>query len=400
MGLGEDVSAEDLSVYREMLPEEDKDISDEELMDYSFKGWTIREGYNGYDNVPEDMRATLRYMLLARGRLRAKGRYVHMSDAVLDTEAGKQFREMGATLAVVDEPSMAKFPAYAANRYPALVISPAVMTNSIQEMQRVGMDTSFSIMLPDNFVNAGFEQTGALIATAYAASELIGATTGTDPEVEAAARMLLNAATPMADVRRGSPGLKAFTESVEALSEDEGLYVELDPFLARQLAGAFVPVQYTEGAEGVEDNQFLDRISPRLRKMIATGLAGGIPRDVEYPFNEARTAVISEEGGRRTIKYLDQDYEVVGRHESVRKKPFLMGRDALLFKQSPLGRVNTAMLRLRRSTQEDALQAEADLKNEMIRLMLTMSRSAGLRVMGANEEMTARMEQPELLVNE
>ena len=400
LGLGEDVSAEDLSVYREMLPEEDKDISDEELMDYSFKGWTIREGYNGYDNVPEDMRATLRYMLLARGRLRAKGRYVHMSDAVLDTEAGKQFREMGATLAVVDEPSMAKFPAYAANRYPALVISPAVMTNSIQEMQRVGMDTSFSIMLPDNFVNAGFEQTGALIATAYAASELIGATTGTDPEVEAAARMLLNAATPMADVRRGSPGLKAFTESVEALSEDEGLYVELDPFLARQLAGAFVPVQYTEGAEGVEDNQFLDRISPRLRKMIATGLAGGIPRDVEYPFNEARTAVISEEGGRRTIKYLDQDYEVVGRHESVRKKPFLMGRDALLFKQSPLGRVNTAMLRLRRSTQEDALQAEADLKNEMIRLMLTMSRSAGLRVMGANEEMTARMEQPELLVNE
>jgi len=78
----------------------------------------------------------------------------------------------------------------------------------------------------------------------------------------------------------------------------------------------------------------------------------------------------------------------------------LMGRSALLFKVGPLGRVNAAFLRLRTSPQEDAMAAEENLKNELTRLVLSVSRSAGLRVMPTNESMTARMSKPDLLVDD
>ena len=412
LGLGDDVSAEDLLIYREMLPEDAKDISDEELMDYSFDGWTVRDGYNGYDNVPEDMRATMRYLLLARGQLRANGRYVKMSDGVIDSDLRQQFVQMGATMAVVDEPSLSALPAWAANRYPTVLISPAVMTNSIQESRRgsKGMGDSVGIMLPDNFINAGFEQTAATLATVYAgafaASEAADFvfSDGTRTEVAAAMRMLANSATPIIDIRGGgSPGLQQLMLLSEVGINDGDLYVELDPFIARLMAGTLIPIDYTEGDD---DLRFLENLTPgtraMLNKLTRMSSLGGL-REVEYPSfaTEARTAVVSEEGGKRVIKYLDQDYEEVQEaYNSRRKKPFLMGRSALLFKVGPLGRVNAAFLRLRTSPQEDAMAAEENLKNELTRLVLSVSRSAGLRVMPTNESMTARMSKPDLLVDD
>ena len=184
---------------------------------------------------------------------------------------------------------------------------------------------------------------------------------------------------------------------------DGDLYVELDPFIARLMAGTLIPVNYTEGDD---DLRFLENLAPETRAMLnkltRMSSLGGF-REVEYPSfaTEARTAVVSEEGGQRVVKYLDKDYEELQEsYNSRRKKPFLMGRSALLFKVGPLGRVNAAFLRLRTSPQEDALAAEENLKNELTRLVLSVSRSAGLRVMPTNESMTARMSKPDLLVDD
>jgi hypothetical protein len=101
------------------------------------------------------------------------------------------------------------------------------------------------------------------------------------------------------------------------------------------------------------------------------------------------------------VKYLDEDYEFVDEYEeSLRRKPFLRGHHAILFRESLLGRINKAFLSQRRSPQEKALEAEDNLKNELMGLMLSLSRSAGLRVMGANPEMSARMSRVDPLIED
>lgn len=409
LGLGEDATEEDLSMFRLQLPDEAADISDEELLDYSFNGWTIREGFNGYDNVPADVRASMRYLLLGRGAMKSNGRYVKMSDVLLDREVKQRFANLGASMAVQDEASLSGFPSWAVQRYPTVQIPFPVMTNSINEMRKNGLEASVGLMLPDNFVNAGFEQTAATIATTVAIFRVLG-TAGsvalgdaTAVEVEMAARYLLNSAEPLVDIRGGgAPLTQTLLESKGVLLDNDSMYVELDPFIARMLDGTLVPVGEIEGDD---DLSFLESLSPRTRSILNNTLRAATVRgpfvEVATPFQEARTAVVEEVGGRRSVRYLEKDFEYLNSaYESRRSKPFLMGRDALLFKIGPLGRVNTALLRLRRSPQEDALAAEEDLQNELIRLMLSVSRSAGFRVMGSDTKMTTRIERPKLMLGE
>ena len=418
LGIGDEPEAEQLELYRNALPEEQRGISDEELMDYSFEGWTIREGYGGYDNVPEESRIAMRYLLLGRGRLRANGRFVVMSDVVSSEASRKHFAQMGATMGVQDEASLAGLPAFAANRYPALQVPFPVLTASIQEMQRNGMASSSYVMLPDNFVMAGFEQTASLLASGIALFSLAGAaggqvvSDGTGTETAAAARRFLNAFEPIVDIRGGgSPIAQDVAESILTMKLDEPMYQELDPFIARWLEGSFVPVGGNAGTPE-EDLSFLESLSPQTKRMLgalsrgsggllSAEIPGIIPRDVETPFVEARTAIVSTEEGRRTVKYLDKDFEYVHeQYESHRKKPFLMGKSAVMFHITPLGRLNAAMLRMRRSTQEEALMAEENLQNEITRFLLAMGRKGGFRVYGANYEMTAQLERPDPLVDE
>jgi hypothetical protein len=405
LGLGDEVSTEQLEVYREVLPSEDKDISDEELMDYSFDGWTIRRGYDGYSNVPTDVRVMMRAMLLGRGQIRANGRYVKMSEAIFDADLKSQFAQMGATLAVTDEPSMAAFPAWAANRYPTFTASIPVLNESIEEMQRAGMNTSFGIMLPDNFVNAGFEQAAATLMTVYAGLFDFGPAVGrsivgeaTDAEVRVAAERFLNSLEPAVSIRDGSPTLK----TIKGVIQPEDVYVELDPRIAMLLEGMLIPVQYEEGDE---DFRFLENLMPATRAKLNNAMRMAVDpagiRDVTFPFTESRPAIVVEEDGRRVVKYLDEDYEFVDEYEeSLRRKPFLRGHHAILFRESLLGRINKAFLSQRRSPQEKALEAEDNLKNELMGLMLSLSRSAGLRVMGANPEMSARMSRVDPLIED
>ena len=193
-------------------------------------------------------------------------------------------------------------------------------------------------------------------------------------------------------------------KSAQAISSDKDLYVELDPFVARLLDGSLVAVQRTDGDEEVD---FLANLTPRQQRVITTAIAAAatmdpsalIPREVTFPeFAEtARTGVVMEEGGKKVVKYLDKDYEYVHDiYETRRKRPFLVGRNAILFKQSRLGRVNDAMLRLRTTPQEDALRAEENLQNEIFAMIVEQARKAGVRVMGSDVKRTMQMDKPDL----
>ena len=405
-GLGDVVDRVTLREYRQILPEEDQDISDEDLMDYSFGGWTIRQGYNGYDKVPENVRVAMRALISSRSKLYAKGRYVYVANLLQEEEVLDQFVLFGKTQAVQDEPSRRGQAAFMAERYPTVQVPYPVLDANSKEAIRLGMNDSFLWMLPDNFVHSGIQEASAMLATLFVVSDEILTQVFTDEpfEFDAAAVRALNAAEPLTDIRGyGSPlGKELFALSRGVIpSEDVPLYIELDPFIARMLQGSMIPVLNADDVDQ-DDLSVLGQMgqsNPELVnaviKIIGQAGAAGIGREVTFPFEETRAIRYVVKDGQREAVFVDREDGasrafVESSASPTRKKPFLVGKSALFFKITPLGQLNQAFLQYRVTAQEDHLRAQTELRSQIIRFVTAQGRQMGLRTAGFDEDRTLK----------
>jgi UPF0716 family protein affecting phage T7 exclusion len=403
-GLGDQVDRGTLNQYREILPDDAKDISDKELMDYDFNGWTIRDGYNGYDNVPDDVRVSVRALIASRSKLYAKGQYVYVTKIMQDEKLRQEFVKLGGEMAVRDMPNRRGQASYMYNRYPTIQVPLPILEASTKEAIRLGLDDSIYWMLPDNFVHSGMDEAGAMAATLLVlADEALNLLPGGEPFIgDVAGARAVRAATPLVDVRGyGSPLAEDLAKAGMTIAgEDVPLFVELDPFVARILQGSMIPVA---NAEDLDDEDLgvlgqIGQVNPDMMnaaaQMMGQTLGVGI-RDVEFPFDEVRAARVVVEGGQRKVEFIDKgrgvDREFVDpKNEALRKKPFLVGKSALFFKVTPLGMYNQARLQYRSTAQEDQMAAQQELRAATIRFITAQGRQVGMRTAGSDEDRTTK----------
>jgi hypothetical protein len=403
-GLGDQVDRGTLNQYREILPDDAKDISDKELMDYDFNGWTIRDGYNGYDNVPADVQVSVRALIASRSKLYAKGQYVYVTKIMQDEKLRQEFVKLGGEMAVRDMPNRRGQASYMYNRYPTIQVPLPILEASTKEAIRLGLNDSIYWMLPDNFVHSGMDEAGAMAATLLVlADEALNLLPGGEPFIGDVARArAVAAAAPLVDVRGyGSPLAADLAKAGMTIAgEDVPLFVELDPFVARILQGSMIPVA---NAEDLDDEDLgvlgqIGQVSPDMMnaaaQMMGQTLGVGI-RDVEFPFDEVRAARVVVEGGQRKVEFIDKgrgvDREFVDpKNEALRKKPFLVGKSALFFKVTPLGMYNQALLQYRSTAQEDQMAAQQELRAATIRFITAQGRQVGMRTAGSDEDRTTK----------
>jgi len=406
-GLGEQVDRNTLQQYREILPDEAKDISDQELMDHDFGGWTIRNGYNGYDNVPEDARVSVRALIASRSKLYAKGRYLYVAKVLQDEELREEFVKLGGAMAVQDEPSRRGQASYMYNRYPTIQVPFPVLNASAQEAMRLGLSDSVYWMLPDNFVHSGIAEASAMMATALVVlDESLNAIPGGKPFFpDVAATRAQRAAAPLIDIRGyGSPIAADIIKGGAALFGKGNLFVEVDPLIARVLQGSMIPVA---NADDIDEDDLgillqLAQSDPELYnqaiKVFSQMMGGSVGREIQFPAfaDEVRAARMIVKDGRREVVFanrggvFDREFLEKGAKDSsekaVRKKPFLVGKSAVLFKITPLGQLNQALLQYRKTPQEGQLEAQKELRSEIIRFITAQGRQVGMRTSGADEE--------------
>ena len=408
-GLGDQVDRKTLNQYREILPEGAKDISDKELMDYDFSGWTIRDGYNGYDNVPEDVRVAMRALIASRSMLYAKGQYVYVTKVLENEELRQEFIKLGGDMAVRDEPSRRGQASYMFSRYPTIQVPLPVLDASVKEAMRLGLDDSLYWMLPDNFVHSGIDEASAMMATLFVlGDETLNLLPGGEPFIkDVAQERALRAASPLVDIRGyGSPLAEDLAKAgMTAFDAEVSLFVELDPLVARMLQGSVIPVA---NAEDIDEDDFgvlgqIGQVNPDMMnaaiQVFAQASGVGI-RDIELPefADETRAARFVVKDGRREIEYIDKGsgasreflYKDDGRREAIRRKPFLVGKSALFFKVTPLGQLNTALLQYRTTAQEDQMAAQQELRSAIVRFVTAQGRQVGLRTAGSDEERTTK----------
>ena len=158
-GLGEDASDKELDKLREQLPEDQRDMPREELLRYSFNGWTALDGFGGYQNVPEDFKLAVRGLISNSSVVRGSNQIHIMNLALFSRDARRQFAEIGSA-AVRPLPSQAGLPGYAAQRYPTIqMFLPTMTPNLIEAADRPrGVQASMYLSLPDSMIFSGMEQ--------------------------------------------------------------------------------------------------------------------------------------------------------------------------------------------------------------------------------------------------
>ena len=406
-GLGDQVDRKTLQRYREILPEDQADISDEELMDYSFGGWSIRNGHNGYDNVPDDARVAVRALIASRSKLYSKGRYLYVAKVLEDEELRREFVQLGGSMVVRDEPNRRGQAAYMFNRYPTVQVPFPVLNASAQEAMRLGLNDSIFWMLPDNFVHSGIDEASSMMATLFVLGDEAYSVVSDErrfvPDV--ALERLIRAGAPLVDVRGyGSPIAEELIKgSLTLAGEDTPMFVEVDPFIARVLQGSMIPVANADDIDE-DDLSILSQLAQsdpdfynQAIKFFGQLSGVGLSREIEFPAfaEETRAARIVVKDGKREVVFADQgsdaDREFIDeRRESVRKKPFLVGKSALFFKVTPLGLLNQAFLQYRKTAQEDQLAAQEELRSQIIRFLTAQGRQVGMRTAASDEERTTK----------
>ena len=406
-GLGDQVDRKTLQRYREILPEDQADISDEELMDYSFGGWSIRNGHNGYDNVPDDARVAVRALIASRSKLYSKGRYLYVAKVLEDEELRREFVQLGGSMVVRDEPNRRGQAAYMFNRYPTVQVPFPVLNASAQEAMRLGLNDSIFWMLPDNFVHSGIDEASSMMATLFVLGDEAYSVVSDErrfvPDV--ALERLIRAGAPLVDVRGyGSPIAEELIKgSLTLAGEDTPMFVEVDPFIARVLQGSMIPVANADDIDE-DDLSILSQLAQsdpdfynQAIKFFGQLSGVGLSREIEFPAfaEETRAARIVVKDGKREVVFADQgsdaDREFIDeRRESVRKKPFRVGKSALFFKVTPLGLLNQAFLQYRKTAQEDQLAAQEELRSQIIRFLTAQGRQVGMRTAASDEERTTK----------
>ena len=401
-GLGEDASDKELDKLREQLPEDQRDMPREELLRYSFNGWTALDGFGGYQNVPEDFKLAVRGLISNSSVVRGSNQIHIMNLALFSRDARRQFAEIGSA-AVRPLPSQAGLPGYAAQRYPTIqMFLPTMTPNLIEAADRPrGVQASMYLSLPDSMIFSGMEQIVASMATVYVTSLAAShAAEGTFSKADIDA--MLNAMEPTVDFRGiGGPVPKLVFDGILNLRGDETAYMELHPIMARMWESTYgMPPSY-EGTADFEALQ-IDGLSTetnlmlnRMASLPTMGLFGTLMPmtgvEVDKTFKSTRLGKVVVREGRREIEYLDRpgEYLVPGEEGAI-YRPFLVGMPAVIGKMVRFGEVNRLMLAAERAgSVQELAQIDEDLKNLLIGYGMEAATKAGFRVFDYDEVRTA-----------
>jgi len=397
-GLGENASDEDLDALREQLPDDLKDMSREDLLRYSFNGWTALNGYDGYDNVPDDVRAAVRGLIANTSVVRASGTMYRVNQTLFDPEARAQFATLGS-VAVRPEPSKAGLPGFAAQRYPTVQLFTPNMTPSVQEAVARGMQQSIYLSFPDSMMYAGFERITASMATGFLLFKGAGRA-GTGESSEADLDAILNSLEPLMDLRGlGAPTTKAVYDIATNLTGAEQAYLELHPYMARRFEGTFGT---SPSFEGAPDNAGVNLrgLSATTRLMLSRLESVPLPAEVagraldvevEKRFKAARMGRVVVRDGRREIEYYDRFGEyVAGDGESI-YKPFLVGMPAIIARRTFFGELNRLLLAADAAlSPEELAKIDSEIQNLLMSFAVDAARASGVRVYPYDEERNAR----------
>ena len=441
LGYGSEADDKTLAEYRSQLPEDVTDISDEELLDYSFGGWTIRNGFGGYQNVPGSFRVAFRAILSGNtsNMVRERTGLFSLSAAIAQKEAADFYVQEGAKMAARAARGETGLPAWAAKR-PTLQIPLPVLNESSREMlsfmQRNGMtskDTpdpgdSLYFIMPDNFIMSAVDHAGGLLATMavmYDMGKKAAGVKAVDGGVPTEIgkqdfRRLLNAVEPIVDVRdSGGPQLKLIKNLAAVVDPSEMTARQrLHPIMARLIEGSLSVSLPHDGGKPVNipGSAFFFRTAGAFGGEVFAdeSLPGRFSRMRSRPVNvvarddQGRTS--ADEGfdlstAKRDVDIAQPiltqfDYTVSGSspddregQERVAYTPYLYGPSAVLFPLTFTGQVNKWLLNnVGDGPLEVSMLQEDDFSNFVLNLLAEGYKIVGGRVQEADYGQTASME--------
>ena len=431
-GLGDDPQASELEPFRAILPKEDAGISDEQLMDYDFDGWTIRNGYGGYRNVPEAARVAMRALIAARkdAGIRTGGDVKVLNEYITSAKIRNMYINEGATMAARASAGDYGIPAWAARRVHVQVPIP-VLDETIKELLSRQADAvakgaspadvvgdSLYFIFPDNFIQAGIEHAGAMFATSAVllggvADLARGQDAGTTAKVRS--RMLLNAIEPVFDVKgMGSPiGKLGYEYFMQATEDSFTKKTYISPWAARLIEGSIgAPLPH-------EGDRSRNPFGYGASALMSFGLpdvktfekeAGGIrpsmySRRVEVVVEDAEGRRSGDEGfdlstaERKVVapdrSLAEQAEYALESDDSVAYRPYLTGYSAINYRYSLLGIIENAYkTRFGDTPIEEAMEDSESWANWMLETIADAAKLIGGRVEVSNPQRAAAIDRP------
>ena len=388
-GEGDEVSQTKLDRYREMLPEDAGKISDEDLLDYDFNGWTVRDGFAGYQNVPTKFKVAFRGMLAGATQSRDHGRVYELTAALQDRELMRDYVIRGMADSVVDGQGTEGLAGWVVARKPVVQIPIPTLTEDIKETLKNGGMASLYFVLPDSSVTAALEHATAMLAVSYVLTT-VGVKgwdafrgNGMGPDKSDLVR-LLNAFEPAMDIRgSASPIGKAAVQGLSAAAGGRMPKKRLHPIVARALEGS-LQVPLPGGA------QFNLPASWAAKVLGAT--TGDVQIDRRYA--EARPVAVTVENGERVVTPIEvslNEYPTPDGKGTY--TPYLSGMSVIGFDSTFLGELNKQFLQSDPSGLETAITSEF-LGNWALKVLAMYSRNAGIPVEQSDPERAASIDTP------
>ena len=448
MGFGDDPGEEVLAEYRANLPPEAKDISDEELLDYEFDGWTIRSGFKGYNNVPERFRIGFRAIISGNtsSLVRQRTGLYKISEALTQQKAADFYVQEGGKMAARAARGETGLPAWAAKR-PTVQVPIPVLNESCREiisyLQKTGMTKrdvpdpgdSLYFIMPDNFIMSAVDHAGALLATATVLAQMAKKSVGIDsiegveppPIGRGDFYRFLNATTPIVDIRGGGSAqlelIKAATDLVD--SGELTPRQRLHPIVARLLEDTIsVPMPH-DGDKSLNSggSSFAWRVTGAAAAATGVGPFGDVVAGEGLPGKTSRmyarpVKVVARDAQGRTredpgfdLATAKREVEVVTPlisgtafdytvphsgpegQERLAYTPYLYGGSAIVFPMTFLGQFNKWLLdNVGDGPIETSMLQNGDVENELLNLIGEFYKLVGGRVAEADYGRTASIE--------
>ena len=390
-GLGDVATKQELAQFRESLPKDQRNISDEELLDYSFDGWTIRDGYNGYSNVPEDVRISIRAMLAGNfeAGTRAGEDLYTVKGSLARQQLVNKFVQEGLRGAVVPESGLFELPSYMDIR-PVIDIPLPFMQETAKAAVREGRASYAHLVVSENSLTAAMDIVAATIATGVLATRagVQAVTPGVD--VDVTGEQLTSAIESIVNRERMSPGGEFLKDLLAYSGEQDNRPVILHPIIARHIELA----QGLPLTEYPEDTLQLDKEISKLQTA-GTLAAGGISGVIDaalmaegYEVDLRKVTplpvrVTLDEEGRRKVKGIPQPGDILpAEGADVAYKPYLLGgRVSTLYfnsKYSSLGELNRILLAHKPTDYESVAASDEALRNDIARWAVWAGRKTGV----------------------
>ena len=407
-GVGDTPNPEELAPFRDQLPPDKADISDEELLDYDFNGWTLRNGYGGYRNVPETARIAMRALIAGRqsAGIRTNGDVKTLSEFIVDNEIRQRYVNEGATMAVRASAGEYGLPAWAARRNTIQVPIP-VLDESVKEilsrqqqilLEREGpmaiVGDAVYFVLPDTFIQAAIDHAGALLAGTIVAG---GAVFGEELPEGVRFKRFVNAMEPIIDARTPSPIADiGFKFLKQAGSDPYPTKTYISPWAARIIEGSLGtsiphdgdrkrnPFLYTAGQllsfgagmpktfEDDEGRGIRPRMYSRQVQVVVEDSEGRRETDENFDASTAARKVVPAEETR--------EYTVEG-DELAAYKPYLTGRAAITYRYSILGQAEAWLKSRYGDTPLEQAIADSDERgNAIMEALMFAARQIGVKV--------------------